>query len=135
MSASAAVQNNEPATEGGVTGKGFKPGQSGNPGGRPKGLAKAARERVSEQALTDFWASIMEDPDEKMERRLEASKLLADRGYGKAVEVKQQDEEDPLGLNDARDKLMGKLATVVSLDEQRGEGPVPAGTSSEDTGA
>ena len=28
------VESNKPATTGGVTGKGFKPGQSGNPGGR-----------------------------------------------------------------------------------------------------
>lgn len=35
------VENNDKATtrrlRGGVTGKGFEPGRSGNPGGRPKG--------------------------------------------------------------------------------------------------
>jgi hypothetical protein len=30
--------------EGGVTGRGFMPGQSGNPGGRPKGLGRRVRE-------------------------------------------------------------------------------------------
>jgi hypothetical protein len=37
-SGSISVQSNS-RTSGGVTGAGFQPGQSGNPGGRPKGLA------------------------------------------------------------------------------------------------
>jgi hypothetical protein len=44
------VENNKKTTGkkttgkklGGCTGKGFKPGQSGNPGGRPKGLVSRA---------------------------------------------------------------------------------------------
>ncbi len=39
------VSNNGETTQlGGVTGRGFMPGQSGNPSGRPKGIAKAVRE-------------------------------------------------------------------------------------------
>jgi len=36
------VENNEKATKrlGGITGKGFMPGKSGNPGGRPRGGLK-----------------------------------------------------------------------------------------------
>ena len=53
------VQNNGGAT-GGVTGKGFRPGRSGNPGGRPQGLARATRELVGEdgKALVELWWSI-----------------------------------------------------------------------------
>ena len=54
------VENNGATTEGlgGITGKGFRPGQSGNPGGRPKGLASKAREltkdgQISLQFLLD----------------------------------------------------------------------------------
>jgi len=56
------VQNNENSTPekklGGVTGKGFMPGQSGNPGGRPKRpwLTEATEEMLAEK---------LEDPKER----------------------------------------------------------------------
>jgi hypothetical protein len=50
------VQNNG-GTRGGITGRGFMPGRSGNPGGRPKGLGKATRALVGEDGvkLTELW--------------------------------------------------------------------------------
>jgi hypothetical protein len=44
------VQNNR-GTTGGIIRKGFMPGRSGNPGGRPKSLAKATRELVGEDGM------------------------------------------------------------------------------------
>ncbi len=38
---------------GGVTGKGFRPGQSGNPGGRPKGLKVFSVLRIVGEAMDD----------------------------------------------------------------------------------
>jgi hypothetical protein len=92
------VQNNGRAT-GGITGRGFQPGRSGNPGGRPQGLAKATRELVGEDGmkLAEFWLSIMEDDTRRDSDRLDASKLLADRGWGKAAVFAPQ-EGDPLDL-------------------------------------
>jgi hypothetical protein len=78
------VQNNG-RTTGGITGRGFMPGRSGNPGGRPKGLAKATRALVGEDgmALVELWWSIASDPTRCDSGRLEASRLLADRGWGR----------------------------------------------------
>jgi hypothetical protein len=74
-------------------------GISGNPGGRPQGLAKATRELVGEDGmkLAAFWLSIMEDPMRRDSDRLEASRLLADRGWGKAPTFEPL-EGDPLDL-------------------------------------
>jgi hypothetical protein len=92
------VQSNGRGT-GGVTGRGFKPGRSGNPGGRPQGLARATRELVGEDgmALAQLWWDIARDETRRDRDRLEASKLLADRGWGKAAVFSPQ-EGDPLDL-------------------------------------
>jgi L-rhamnose isomerase len=92
------VQNNGRST-GGVTGTGFMPGQSGNPRGRPKGLAKATRELVGEDGmkLAQLWWDIAKDPMRRDSDRLEASKLLADRGWGKAASFEPV-EGDPVDL-------------------------------------
>ena len=76
------------------------PGQSGNPGGRPKGLARATRELVGDDGnkLAEFWFSIMQDETRRDRDRLEASRLLADRGWGKAPAYAAIEESDPLDL-------------------------------------
>jgi hypothetical protein len=68
------------------TGKGcFKPGQSGNPGGRPAVSAEVralARERTPEamKVLTE----IMKDAKAPAAARVAACRELLDRGYGRA---------------------------------------------------
>jgi hypothetical protein len=72
---------------GGVTGRGFSRGTSGNPGGRPKGLARRVREAVGNDGkqIAEFLLSVMNDPRQRTRDRLEAARLLADRGWGKPV--------------------------------------------------
>ena len=102
----------------------FGPGNNANPGGRPKKIAElsqAVRDKIEPAKLADLWWEIATDPERKDSDRLEASRLLADRGWGKAADFKPQEDGDPLGLNDARDRLMGKLAPVAALDDRRAE--------------
>lgn len=61
--------------------KKFQPGVSGNPGGRPKGIAAKAREHT-ERAVEVLVAG-MEDDDARV--RIAAARELLDRGYGKPL--------------------------------------------------
>jgi len=59
----------------------FKPGQSGNPGGRPKGLGTKAREHGD--MCIEVLAAALSDTDARV--RIAAARELLDRGYGKPL--------------------------------------------------
>jgi hypothetical protein len=94
------VANND-YKPGGVTGRGFKPGQSGNPSGKPKGLSAAVHAKCGKDGhklIEAAYLLAMGEPadvrkffGESVKRdgkvRLAAIQFLADRGYGKAVET------------------------------------------------
>jgi hypothetical protein len=111
------VQNNGRAT-GGVTGRGFKPGRSGNPGGRPQGLARATRELVGEDGmkLAELWWTIAQDEMQRTSDRLEASRLLADRGWGKAAafEPLEGDPLDLAALEGAAEEFRAKILKLAA---------------------
>lgn len=73
---------------GGVTGKGFTPGVSGNPGGRPKGLSRRVRELVGDngEAIAAFMFELMTDPTARNADRIEAAKWLGNRGFGRPIQ-------------------------------------------------
>ena len=84
------AENSAPTTL--VIGRPFRKGVSGNPGGRPKGLASYVREQTLEgEELADFYLAIFrgEKIDGKkpgLRHRMEAGTWLSDRGFGKAVQ-------------------------------------------------
>jgi hypothetical protein len=90
---------------GGVTGRGFRPGQSGNPGGRPKGLAEEVRAQIGERDLVMAMVLILRGTPEQRRKffgdsvkvstkdRLEAADWLGIRGHGKP--------KDTLAIEDA----------------------------------
>lgn len=65
----------------------FKPGQSGNPGGMPKG-ARDIKALAREHAPTalETLAAIMSDSLTPPAARVAAANSLLDRGYGKPVQ-------------------------------------------------
>lgn len=65
----------------------FKPGQTGNPGGRPRGLADLVRRETRDGAeLVAFMLRVLRGRKQPLRYRLEAAAWLADRGFGKALQ-------------------------------------------------
>ena len=69
-------------------GRPFKPGQSGNPGGRPKipEDVKMAFRAACPEAV-EILIGIMRNPKEKTPYRLDAIKTILDRAYGRPVQA------------------------------------------------
>jgi len=80
-------------------GRPFVPGQSGNPGGRPKGLAGTIRAQTQDgETLVLFMLRVFrgEVDGVRLRDQLEAATWLADRGFGKphqAMELSGKDGE------------------------------------------
>ena len=62
----------------------FLPGQSGNPGGRHKGVAEVmALARTYTKAAIETLAGIMQDEAAPKHARVAAASAILDRGYGR----------------------------------------------------
>jgi hypothetical protein len=110
----------------------FAPGVSGNPGGRPRGLLRAVRELVGEdgEAIAVFWSEVMNDQAAKVSDRLEASRLLAERGFGKTpmeiFEPVDGDERDERSTEVERWPNDERLLELARLAAQLGPAPPTA---------
>jgi HEAT repeat protein len=72
----------------------FKPGQSGNPSGRPKEHAhiKALAREHTEAAIAALVAGLSDDNGRT---RIAAAEALLDRGYGKPAQAISGDPDAP----------------------------------------
>lgn len=106
-----------------VVGTPFPPGLSGNPGGRPKGLARHVRDQCggNGELLVSMMLSAMSGrlPDgveadgvtQKFKPvdvpdRLAAARWLGDRGWGKAPAYAPIEEGDPLDISEQAETEM-----------------------------
>jgi hypothetical protein len=66
-------------------------------------------------ALVRLWWDIARDETRRDSDRLEASRLLADRGWGKAPTFAAIEEDDPLDLADAEKAAEEFTAKILRL--------------------
>lgn len=101
--------------------KPFPKGVSGNPGGRPKGIAAKAREHTDK--AVDVLVKALDDQDAKV--RIAAAKEIIDRGYGKPVTMtadvsKRLDDLDDDTLDSAIDALRAAVGASGETDGREG---------------
>ena len=72
----------------------WRPGQSGNPGGRPRGRSEVTMLALSNcpKAILKLVA-IMEDPNVSAPEQIRAAEAILDRGLGKVVEFPDEDRQ------------------------------------------
>lgn len=89
----------------------WKPGQSGNPGGRSRSLMTQIRRLTGDGLkLAEYWLKVMEDEKARPEHRLQASQLLADRGWAKLA------PELPSAASAGDDPAVSDEALLSALD-------------------
>jgi hypothetical protein len=145
MNALSIAQNNGETVGASVVGRPFPRGVSGNPGGRPKGLARYVRELVGNDGrrIADFMLRVLDDETERTETRMQAAQWLADRGFGKPTQPQALELGTGAGfdIDGVEERLAQKLkvahggrlplADLASCVAECGEASQPAGLGTE----
>ncbi len=127
VTASAQVSEESPKPKAKPRGRPFKPGQSGNPGGRPKGIATEARRLAGRDGrkLLKILADVALDSEQKTADRIRAAEIVLERGFGKSPAFAPIEGENPLALNDVDHAITAALDELAPRREaqatRRGE--------------
>jgi hypothetical protein len=99
----------------------FKPGQSGNPGGRPKGFAEVRElARHHTVAAIEKLVAIMTTGQSEQAQLLAANSLL-DRGWGKPTQAITGDPEGPPIIHEHRTAILAEISRIVTAGGGGGE--------------
>ena len=107
----------------------FKPGQSGNPSGKPKGFAAKIREQTNGgEELVQFALDIWKNAQLPLKERWPAFMWLTEYAYGKAPTFAPIEDGDPLQL-DGYDRAIREIVDELAARREAGTaGPTPERT-------
>lgn len=97
----------------------FRPGTTGNPGGRPKGIAARARQHTDK--AVEVLVNGMDDDDARV--RVAAAKEILDRGYGKSVAMTADLTKKLDAFDD--EQLEAALGILDAIADRGGSGDHP----------
>ena len=103
----------------------WKPGQSGNPNGRPKGIAARVRELVKPDEIVEGLLKEARTATSARDR-IAAWNALTDRGWGKAPAFAAVEGMDPLELDEVASEIQRIADDLRRKREERGTDTGPA---------
>jgi len=112
-------QHAKPPTKRAPTPASWKPGQSGNPRGRPRSglaLAERIRERMSPDELIDLVTTALADPKIDIEKRVSLAMQLASYGYSKppaGLDLNVSNTSDELDLSNASEEQLRAALEIL----------------------
>lgn len=122
-------QDQDPRALNGVSTR-FQKGQSGNPSGRPKGIARQARDLINDdpQRLLNVLLEVAEDPKAKRLERVTAVNAYLDRAYGKAPAYAPVEGGDPLERDQLDERISAMVDELAPRRQGKGRSETPGGT-------